>query len=70
MAAFTACVSGAASVDTVSDLLARAGFSDIRIALKEESRAFMAGWIPGSGLENYVVSATIEARKPAKRSCC
>ncbi len=70
MAAFTACVSGAASVDTVSDLLARAGFSDIRINLKEESRAFMADWIPGSGLENYVVSATIEARKPAKRSCC
>lgn len=70
MAALTACVSGAASVDHLRELLGRAGFGDIRIALKEESRAFMAGWIPGSGLENYVVSATIEARKPPRRSCC
>ena len=70
MAAFTACVSGAASVGTVTELLAGAGFSDIRVAVKEESRVFMADWIPGSGLENYVASATIEARKPYKRSCC
>lgn len=32
--------------------------------MKEESRAFIAKWIPGSGAENFVVSANIRARKP------
>ena len=43
---------------------------NIRIDLKNESREFIRDWIPGSGVENYVASATIEAIKPAKRSCC
>ncbi len=68
--ALTGCVSGAATVTEVQTLLAEAGFRDIRVVVKEESRAFIRDWMPGSGAENFVASATIEAVKPGGKSCC
>jgi hypothetical protein len=45
--------------------LAQGGrFLDVRIAVKPASREYIAEWAAGQGVENYVVSATIEARKP------
>ena len=35
--------------------------------VKPESREPIAGWAPGRGIENYVASAIIEARKPRRR---
>ncbi len=69
-AALTGCVSGAASVESVRALLVEAGFEQIRVVGKEESRAFIRDWFPGSGAENYVASATIEAVKPAAQAAC
>ncbi len=65
LAALVGCVAGAASVETIRALLRVAGFEDIEVDVKEESREFIRDWIPGSGVENYVASATIEAVKPA-----
>ena len=59
------CIAGAAPAAQVEAWLAAAGFVDIRIEVKPESRALIAGWVPGSGVENHVASAAIEARKPA-----
>jgi arsenite methyltransferase len=59
------CVAGAASTAAIEDWLRAAGFTDIVIQTKPESRAFIATWAPGRGIENHVVSATIEARRPA-----
>lgn len=40
------------------------GFSDICIRVKSHSRSLVSSWFPGSGAENYVASADIEAFKP------
>ncbi|MCB9708806.1 MAG: arsenite methyltransferase [Myxococcales bacterium] len=68
--ALTGCISGAASVETIRTLLRAAGFDSIEVAVKTESRAFIGEWLPGSGVENYVASATIEAIKPGDSTCC
>jgi SAM-dependent methyltransferase len=58
------CIAGAASSERIERWLSAAGFADIRIAVKPESRELVKDWAPGRGIENYVASATIEARKP------
>jgi SAM-dependent methyltransferase len=70
VAALTGCVAGAASAETVERLLREAGFDNIRVDVREESREFIRNWMPGSGVERYVASATIEAVKPGGKSCC
>jgi arsenite methyltransferase len=71
IAALTGCVSGAASVDTTTALLRVAGFESIRVEVNEQSREIIRGWLPGSGVENYVAAATIEAVKPGgAKACC
>jgi SAM-dependent methyltransferase len=71
-AAFSGCVTGAATVQDLRAMLTAAGFASIRIEPRPESRTFIAGWLPGSGAEDYVASATIEAIKPAAApgACC
>ena len=59
------CVAGAAPVRDIEAWLADAGLTAIRVTVKPESRDMIASWAPGRGIENHVVSATIEARKPA-----
>jgi hypothetical protein len=44
-------------------MLAESGFADIRITTNELSRELIRDWLPGSGAEFYVASATIQATK-------
>jgi arsenite methyltransferase len=60
------CIAGAASVEQVRDWLTEAGFIDVRVTPKPESREIIATWAPGRGIEDYVVSAIVEARKPSR----
>jgi arsenite methyltransferase len=67
------CVAGAAPVLEVEAWLQAAGFRDVRVIVKPESRELIATWAPGRGIENYVASAIIEAHKPNPASgapCC
>ncbi len=67
LALYAGCVAGAASIDELVDMLRKAGFTHIRIQPKDESREFIRDWAPGMRVEDFVVSATIEAVKPC---CC
>jgi SAM-dependent methyltransferase len=58
------CIAGAAASERIEYWLAAAGFVDIRITVKPESRELVKTWAPGRRIEDYVASATIEARKP------
>jgi SAM-dependent methyltransferase len=60
---YSACVSGASHIDELEALLSEAGFSAISIQPKDESRGFIMDWVPGSGAEDYVIAAVIEAAK-------
>ena len=58
------CVAGAVPADRVQNWLAAAGFVDVRVTPKPESRELIKTWAPSRNLENHIVSAMVEARKP------
>jgi len=65
LALVAACVGGAATIDETETLLRNAGFQDIKIKPKDNSRELISKWSPNKS-ENawdYVVSAYIEAVK-------
>lgn len=65
---YSACIAGAATIDDMKSMLRDAGFENVEInARLEESRMMIQEWAPGSGLEEYVASAMITARKPEAR---
>ncbi len=67
------CVVGAAPALEVEAWLQAAGFRDVRVIVKPDSREMIASWAPGRGIEDFVASAIIEARKPlsgAEAACC
>jgi SAM-dependent methyltransferase len=63
-ALWTGCMSGASLIAEIESMLKEAGFKAIKITPKDESKDFIKNWSPDSKIEDYVVSATIEAIKP------
>lgn len=63
------CIAGAAPARDIEAWLAAAGFVDIQVTVRPESRDLVASWAPGRGIEDHVAAAIIAARKPA-RACC
>lgn len=61
------CVSGSETPDVLEAILRDTGFEDIRIAPKDGSREFIREWSPGHNVEDFILSATIEAVKPETR---
>jgi SAM-dependent methyltransferase len=69
------CMGNASLIEDLAKIMADAGFDDIRITPKDESRDFIRDWAPDHNITDYVVSASIEAIKPgggccATGSCC
>lgn len=60
----SACISGAASIDTLTAMLDGAGFESIKITPKDESKEFIRTWAPNTKVEEVITSAHIEAVKP------
>ena len=63
-AAYTGCIAGALHIIDLQRMLEASGFKNIKIAPKGSSRSFIREWLPGKRVEDYLVSATIEAVKP------
>lgn len=62
------CMAGASMVDDLISMMKDAGFEQVVVEPKDETREFIRDWAPGRGVEDYVVSARIEAVKP--KPCC
>jgi len=68
LALYSGCMAGASQISELQAILENTGFEQINIAPKDESKEFIKDWAPGRGVEDYVLSATIEAVKPG--GCC
>jgi hypothetical protein len=63
-AAYTGCMAGTSQISELENMLRASGFKDIKVAPKDTSLSFIREWLPGKQIEDYLVSATIEAAKP------
>lgn len=68
LALYSGCMAGASLIADLQTILEECGFEKINIAPKDESKDFIKDWAPGRGVEDYVLSASIEAVKPG--GCC
>lgn len=67
LAVVASCIGGAALVEDIIGWLKEAGFSEVRVSVDESSRAVVADWAPGTGVERFLAAAVIQARRPAMR---
>lgn len=73
LALYSGCMAGASLISELQAMLENCGFEQIEIAPRDESKEFIRDWAPGRGVEDYVISATVEAIKPGSGSgsgCC
>jgi ubiquinone/menaquinone biosynthesis C-methylase UbiE len=68
LALYSGCMAGASQIAELQSILEESGFEKINIAPKDDSKDFIKDWAPGRGVEDYVLSASIEAVKPG--GCC
>ena len=66
---YSGCMAGASLISELEIILSQAGFTEIKISPKDDSKEFIKDWAPGRGVEDYVLSASIEAVKPGA-GCC
>jgi len=45
-------------------MLSEAGFVNVSLVPKPQSKDYIKDWLPGSGCEDFVVSADVTAFKP------
>ena len=67
------CMGNASLVEELEAMIKAAGFVDVGIEPKDESKHFIRDWAPDHNVTDYVVSATIEAIKPGCKpgaGCC
>lgn len=63
------CMGNASLIADVEKMIRDAGFEQIQIQPKDESKEFIKDWAPGLNVTDFVVSATIEAVKPGGCAC-
>ena len=63
LALIAGCVGGAEHIDNIKEMLMKAGFIDIQMMPKDNSREIIKSWAPDSNIEDFVASFIIEATK-------
>jgi SAM-dependent methyltransferase len=58
------CMGNASLIEELQEMIKDAGFTEVRIEPREESKEFIRDWAPERNVTDYVVSATIEGKKP------
>jgi hypothetical protein len=61
-------MAGASEITELQRMLEASGFKNIKIAPNDSSRSFIREWLPDKRVEDYLISATIEAVKPTTGS--
>ncbi|MGE0015056.1 MAG: arsenite methyltransferase [Candidatus Methanomethylophilaceae archaeon] len=64
LASISGCIAGAEHADRLEDMLKSAGFINIRMTPKDNSREIIRSWEPERNSEDFVASYIIEAEKP------
>lgn len=62
-ALYAGCMAGASLIIDLESYLKDAGFKEIKISPKDESKDFIKDWAPDTNVTDYVLSAHIEAIK-------
>ena len=57
------CMGGASVIGDLEKMLKDAGFAEVKVEPKMESKEMIRGWAPGTGIEEYCISADITAFK-------
>ncbi|KOA19783.1 ubiquinone/menaquinone biosynthesis C-methyltransferase UbiE [Clostridium homopropionicum DSM 5847] len=75
LALIASCIGGAEYVEDIKTMLQNAGFSNIRMTPKDNSREIINSWAPGKNIEDFVASYIIEATKEEakikiSKTCC
>jgi arsenite methyltransferase len=60
------CVAGAEFMEDIEVMLKKAGFTDIQMTPKDNSKEIIRSWAPGEKVEDYVASFIIEAKRLVK----
>jgi hypothetical protein len=58
------CVAGASTLDGLEAMLTDAGFEAVNVSPKDDSDEFIRDWDDDYDASEFLVSATITARKP------
>lgn len=75
LALIASCIGGAEYVEDIKMMLQNAGFKNIRMTPKDNSREIINSWVPGKNIEDFVASYIIEATKEGgkvkiSKPCC
>lgn len=60
---YSGCIAGASTIEELTTLIRDAGFKQISIEPKDESKEFIREWAPEYKVEEYVISVVIKAEK-------
>ncbi|HJV16681.1 MAG TPA: arsenite methyltransferase [Bacillales bacterium] len=63
MQLYSLCISGASTIEVLTELIQQAGFKNISIIPKDDSKEFIKEWAPEHKVEEYIVSVIIKAEK-------